>query len=595
MSPLSVLTRLVILSTLATLTFAAAPAANVTITSVYGCGGQSGFSNATGCAPGMTLSIVGSNFHSLRFGSEQAVIAVGSTYWTCDDVVALPQLLTCTLPYVQMAGSAFMPVFIYNQSTGFEYTTRSVGVQYGLTLDLVGGCGWTSDDGIVYGCSQMGGSNITLQVSRIDQLPPDWELAVASANFTVKGSRCSTTAPSTIVCPLPYKPPTTSSGYVLPIWLQTSTKSALTSPAFGVVYAGTPTVASVTGCCFTDWENGNSYGCGVYSPMLTVTGSGFAQAWDGGAPLNSPIVVAGGDSGLAYQCIVSSYDEWSLVCAYLSPSIFYQDSAEVLQLSVQIDTFTSSNTWGVQFNTTSDACGDSSSGSSGGGDAGLAPQITWVGGSNCQGGYDGTTAICSTASLSLFTIIGSGFDAPSSGWLVSVSSSNQLSYYCGTNELTNTSVVCETLQPQLASQDDNSPLQVTLTTVYGDSNQWPVQISDDGPYVPVQPPSSSTAIAGMSFVTFIVVLTIGSVVLISVLLLIVLSCCCGVSVAALLCCRRAASSSSVNAPLLVVEPPAAAAAAAASSSYAVPSSRFGLSLPPNPHNYPAVPGRSRGY
>ena len=600
MSSLSILARLLLLSFLVNLSSAAS---NVTISSVSGCNGRSGFSNATGCAPGVQLSIAGTNFHTLNFHSGAAVAVGSSTYWTCDSVVVVSsQQLTCTLPYVQMAGSAFLPVFIFNQSNGFEYTSRSVGLQYAgvpLQLTIVSGCGWTSPYGVVYGCNgNAASSNLTLQINRIDALPSDWELAVGKSANSVKGSTCSTVGPLTVKCTLPPSMPEFLKDSIVSIWLQTSNKTALTHRVSGVVYATAPTITDVTGCCVSDSQNGYTTGCTTSSPVFTVTGSGFARAWDGGAPTESPIHVASG-SGYAWGCDVASYDEWTMVCASLSPAMQYDFSQEYLGLSVSAGNLTS-NSWGVQIylNTSMriiPACPERDSSSSTA-SASLAPQITWIGGSSCQGGSDGGGGLlsCSTSGQTVLTIVGSGFLGPQYGdsLVQLVSQCSLMVYSCGASSTSDTSVTCMNILPSLSSYDSGCTFLLTVTTGYGASNSWALQLTGSG-YVPSTPSASSSKIAGMNPLAFIIVISIASLVVLSLLVLAVLSCCCGVSLAALACCR-AASDSPVSAPLLIEPPPAAAYAVPSSSSYPS-SSRFGLSLPPNPLNYPAVHPRNGGY
>ena len=106
----------------------------ITISSLHGCLGLSGQHNVIGCAAGMTLTIAGSGFHLLDYTTEAAV-AVGDVYLTCHDATALSaHRLLCTLPRLSFQPAVSLPVFVFNRSSGYEYTDRRSGVQYGVPI-----------------------------------------------------------------------------------------------------------------------------------------------------------------------------------------------------------------------------------------------------------------------------------------------------------------------------------------------------------------------------------------------------------------------------------------------------------------------------
>ena len=244
----------------------------------------------------------------------------------------------------------------------------------------------------------------------------------------------------------------------------------------------------------------------------------------------------------------------------------------------------------------------SSSSSSSSSSAAPVPHISSIFGGYCSSmSSSGLTSGCTTNSPTLFTIYGKGFNAPSNSQLVQLlSSTTRLLYYCGTSQITDSAIVCMDMMPALPTRDSNALYQVNVVNVNGQSNSWWVEINNDGPYGP-DSPSSDTSIAGMNFVTFIAVISTVGVLAVVLLSLAVLKCCCGVSPSSLCCRSRATRSttySSVAVPagsaaLLVSPPPAYAVDAVLP--YASSSSRFGLSLPPNPSNYPAVSVRDGGY
>ena len=593
--------------------------------------------NLTDCVAGrnLTVYLISEKVHGLDYSSEAAV-AVGSIDRTCDHVSPFPwpYVVNCTLPYVPSAGDSFLPVFIFNRSSGDALTdVGGVGLQYALPVSvssstvapppwsassstgvsggssgsgtgggvvqqsavLLSGCGWMSVTGVVFGCNgdlQWSASRVTIRLADVNLLPPDWQLTVFSGSrpYVVSGDvACYVWMNSTVFCSLPIMSDSRARGQVLDMWLQDSQQRRLTTGSMQVVYSKPPTITSVGGCCSTEFRSNMSFGCNLPYSTLTVHGSGFARAFDGGAPTVSPIVIRSG--GVVYECAVSYYDEWTLQCANLQPAM-PDKSVLTSQLSVYVSQgMYYSNEWGVQLISGSGVC------SSTGGQM-SPPRVTSVWSPNCRMFSTDTTSGCTTNSPTLFTITGSGFLTPSDNGvpvqLWATQSSNTM-YSCGTSEMTDTQIVCTALQPSLTPQDNGALLQLTIVTRSGTSNVWWVGVVDDGQYV--QPSSSSSAsIAGMSFVTFIVVVSIVAVVAVLILSLAVLSCCCGVGVSAVLgcCCRSRATSSSsasctfipmASVPLVVPPPPLVAESPSPFSSSA---SRFGQSLPPNPQNYPAV-------
>ena len=489
-----------------------------------------------------------------------------------------------------------------------------------IVVSIVAGCGWTRATGVVYGCNgdeRTGRSNLTLSVNRVDLLPAGWELAVGDSRYSVRGEDfCTSHASDTVVvCGMPYMASDVW-GQQLPIWLQDADKQRLTGAARAVVYAAPPTISSVVGCsCPTDESQQTTYGCGLEPPMLTVLGSGFARAWDGSASsTESPITLVNAYRA-SYRCVVSSFTDWMLVCSSLQPIMVYNDGS-LLQLSVSTGAGAdwTSNSWHVQFGT--DTCGptnssygsSSSTGSAGStGSSGPLPHIDYIIGGTCQAPnlVDSVLLGCWTDSASLFTIIGSGFDVPFIDGIpvqLYASASSSPTYTCGAFRVTAWRIECISLQPALAAEAGSTLLRVQVVTEAGGSNWWEVQLQDNGPYAPssTASASSSTEIAGLDFVTFVVVICVVGAVAALVLSLAVVSCCCGVAMSSLLhCCDSGSSSSlssvrlqSASSPLLVPPPSYAVDAALP---YSSSSSRFGLSLPPDPSNYPAVPAHNGGY
>ena len=513
--------HLLVLATFVSLACAASVSVtHLGITSLQGCSGRSGLTNVTGCAAGMTLMLTGFGFDLVDYDTEAAV-GIGSVYDTCTVLSASSFFINCTLPDVPLAGSAFFSVFIFNRSSGVSYTDLSwVGLQYlssyacsstsspsllsssssrgtggrvqVVSVQMVSGCGWMDpSSSTVYGCNgdvRLAASSVTLRIDRLAALPADWELAVYSSNNSVKGSDACSESQTTMVCTLPYLPRAVW-GAVVDLWLQDSYKRMLSSSSLRVSYAAAPIITFVTGCCSIDMAGQATYGCGLPSPMLTVVGSGFARAFNGGEPALSPIVVESATS--IHQCVVSSHTEWSLECAYLVPAIT-DDNAELLQLTV-VTGQNISNSWRVQINSGNSTCSSPKP----------PPRITSVYGSNCNNYNAGTlTSGCSTNSATLFTITGSGFSVPSDNGVpvqLVATQSSSMTYSCGVSQLSDTMIVCMELQPSLEQQDSGQIMQLTIATRYGTSNIYWVGIVDDGPYNPnAGPSSSSTFFAGMT-------------------------------------------------------------------------------------------------
>ena len=597
----------------------------------------------------MRLTVFGSGFDSLNFTSGESAVGIGSVFYTCDDVSASAQQLNCTLPRVHFAGASFLPVFLFNRTSGSALTDKGwVGLQYQLpatsstaapapvysstggdgritrsssssstgsatttvSVAMLSGCGWTAEDAVLFGCVR--GSTINLSVDRMDSLPADWdwELAVYNSNNSVKASQaCGRVNASVLSCTLP-SVPAIYAGWTLPAWLQDSQRRVISSGSLYVVYATTPAISAVTGCCYTDFRAQSTYGCATASLVLTVFGSGFATAWNSynGAPDLSPLVLQGPSS--THQCLVSYHTDSMLVCSGVQPPMAQQDDGELLQLSVVPGWGVNiSNAWKVQVSSGAANC--SSSGTGGSGTA--PPLITDLTGDNCQQvptgiivngngaaassrGVIGGERVasdqqqqtvelsCGTNSATLFTIVGSGFSNFDGLQVQLESTTTHLQYSCGVSSLTDTAIVCIDVEPRLESKDSNSDYQLTVVSRLGPSNVWWVRIADQGPYMP--PSTSHLTTANMIIAAF----SMAAVFVFVTLLCVVARACCCPSVRATSLSSGAAAAG-MHAPLL--DPPPAYIAEP-SLAYPASSSRFGLSLPPDPSNYPAV-HRSNAY
>ena len=467
-------------------------------------------------------------------------------------------------------------------STGTVPPTPTVAISW------VTGCAWLSPSGALYGCnadSSLPLSRATLHIDRVDLLPPDWELAVYGSNVTLRGAdSCTVFKNSTMNCRLPPMSNRGLWGTEVGLWLQGAQNHTVSSTAITLVYAAPPFISSVTGCGFVNNQLQTTWGCNLPSPLLTVLGSGFSRAWDGGLQSGSPVYFVSSTS--AYQCVVSSLTDGSIVCSDIQPHLRAADNNGIpLRMTVMTGPgqFVS-NVWDVQ------VISDSS--------PSAPPHIdgVWGGGCSSWDNFDRTGG-CLTNYATLFTISGSGFNTPSSGnsLVQMMGTQTGLTYTCVYSQLSETTIVCNGVQPTMDSRDSGSVFRVSVETVKGRSNVWNVQITDNGPYNP-----SSRQLAGMDPSKFIAVISIVGVVAVLALSLAVLSCCCGVKLASIArcCCSRSSSFSSPNdvqsasAGLLVAAPDYAGNSSSTGTST---SSQFRSSIVSNSTRYPMVYARSDRY
>ena len=468
------------------------------------------------------------------------------------------------------------------------------------TVDIswVTGCGWLAPSGVLYGCngdSSLPLSRATLSVDSVDRLPADWELAVHESNYSVKGADwCTVVDNTTVNCTLPAIPDSALYGRIVELWLQDSEKRVLSNLSVHMVYSAAPVVRSVDGCGFISYTLAITYGCTLPGPVLTVHGSDFSRAWDGGDKDGSPILLQGAHT--LYQCVVSSFTDTTMVCADVLPTLAAEDSGTFLNLTVvTVPGKLVSNMWGVQITNNNKTCsGGGCSGSTG--STVSPPHIDGISGGGCTS-WDNVdrTDGCTTNYASLFTISGSGFNAPSdAGSLVQMlGPQTETIYTCSFSQMTESTIICNDVVPSLDSQDSGSVFRVTVETVQAKSNAWNVQITDDGPYNPTSSADSSAFIAGMDLVTFIIVVSVVGVVVVLTLSLAVLSCCCGVGLASIArCCFSQPSPSYTS----IAVPSASAALLVAPQDYVVDASsaypsipsHLAFSRPLNPAHYPIV-------